>query len=258
MVTHYKGIEVHYEMQGSGDVLVLLHGFLECLAMWRPLQMEFKNSHCVLTIDLPGHGKTGCLGYVHSMETMAEVVLHVLNINAIDKGRFIGHSMGGYVALAIADMAPKRVDGLCLMNSTYEADTEERQELRKRSVELAKINYEQLIRLSFSNLFAPESKVTHKNEYAQAMKLALKTPVQGYIAAQNGMLLRKDHLQTFLKAKGPKAVVIGKKDSIVNTKAITETLAETDIKICHLSGGHMSHIEDLYDLSLFLLRFIEF
>ena len=258
MVTHYKGIEVHYDRQGEGDVLVLLHGFLESSEMWRPLAMEFKNSHCVFSIDLPGHGHTGCLGYVHSMESMAEVVLHVLSLYSVDTYRLIGHSMGGYVALALANMDPERVNGLCLMNSTYESDSEERCEMRQRAIEMAKTNYKQVVQLSFSNLFAPESKITYKHAYDQAMRLALNTPLQGYIAAQNGMLLRKNHLHTFLNANGPKAVVLGKKDSLVHAKTITKRLSQTDVEICLLSGGHMSHIEDFYDLSYFLLRFIEY
>jgi len=256
MISEYKGIDIHYEKSGSGEALVLLHGFLETMEMWKDLVAEFKTTHTVLSMDLPGHGSTGSLGYVHSMERMAEVVIHVMEQEGITEARFIGHSMGGYVALALACMRPDLVNGLCLMNSTFEADSDERRELRERAIAMAKTNYKNLVRMSFTNLFAPVSRISYKKDFETAMAIALKTPVQGYIAAQAGMQKREDHLETFLSARGPKAMVIGKQDGLVDAEQLKNKLAITEVEICELSGGHMSHIENMYDLSVFLLRFI--
>ncbi len=253
----YKGIKAYYEEFGEGEAIVLLHGFLETSTMWHYLVGEFKHTHRVITIDLPGHGKTGCLGYVHSMEEMAQLVMHLLQHLSVSTAKFIGHSMGGYVALAIAHMKPSFVSGLCLMNSTFQEDSEERKELRQRSIEMAKTNYENLVRLSFSNLFAPESRTTFKNQFEDALEVALQTPVQGYIAAQNGMQLRKNHLESFLKVQGPKALIIGSKDTIVDGEFLKSTVQDADVSVCELSGGHMSHIENMYDLTYFLLHFIQ-
>jgi hypothetical protein len=85
----------------------------------------------------------------------------------------------------------------------------------------------------------------------------LQTPVQGYVAAQKGMQDRKNHLQTFLRIRGPKAMVFGKKDTVINTSAIKKSIEHTEVALCELSGGHMSHIENMYELSLFLNHFIE-
>ncbi|MEM1003627.1 MAG: alpha/beta fold hydrolase, partial [Bacteroidota bacterium] len=112
MIYQYQGIQVYYEVIGQGESLVLLHGFLESTKMWQPLVAEFKHSHQVISIDLLGHGQTGCIGYVHKMEDMAEMVLSLLKELKISNAKFIGHSMGGYVALAINHMSPKMVQGL--------------------------------------------------------------------------------------------------------------------------------------------------
>ena len=253
----YKGIDVYYKVSGEGETIVLLHGFLETSAMWHYLVGEFKHTHQVITIDLPGHGQTGCIGYVHSMEEMAQMVMYLLEHLSVQKAKFIGHSMGGYVALAITHKNPTLVSGLCLMNSTFLEDSDERKVLRQRSIEMAKTNYENLVRLSFSNLFAPESRTTFKHQFEEALELALQTPVQGYIAAQSGMQLRKNHLQSFLEVKGPKAIIIGKKDTIVDGAFLKSSVMKTDVSICELSGGHMSHIENMYDLTYFLLQFIQ-
>ena len=89
---------------------------------------------------------------------MANAVLQVLNHLKVKKAKFIGHSMGGYVALALAEKEPKLFTGLCLMNSTFEADGKERKILRTRAIKIAHTNYKNLIRMSFANLFAPKSK----------------------------------------------------------------------------------------------------
>lgn len=85
----------------------------------------------IICIDLLGHGHTGCLGYVHSMELMAETVEAVLKHLKITRSTFIGHSMGGYVALAFAEKNPDALRGLCLMNSTASPDT-----LEKKKIEI--------------------------------------------------------------------------------------------------------------------------
>ena len=257
MVYTYKGIEVAYDILGEGDTVVLLHGFLESMHMWQPLISEFKSTHTVVSIDLPGHGSTGCLGYIHTMEDMAEMVMDLMQYLNLPSAKFIGHSMGGYVALALNNARPDMVDGLCLMNSTFSADSPEKKLLRQRSIDMAKTNFDNLVRLSFSNLFAPASRISFKLEFENALSEALKTPVQGYIAAQAGMQLRSDHFESFMNIRGPKALVIGKKDAVVDGSFLKKAVEGTTVSVVELSGGHMSHIEDLYELSYFLLRFIE-
>ena len=88
-----------------------------------------------------GHGDSDCLGYVHSMEENAEIVKAVLSNLKIRKTIIIGHSMGGYVALAYAEKYPKEILGLCLMNSTANADSPERKINRDRAIIAVKQNY---------------------------------------------------------------------------------------------------------------------
>ena len=78
MLYNYKGITVNYNIEGVGDTLILLHGLLETSSMWDSLVVKFKATRQVLTLDLPGHGKTGCLGYVHTMTDMALMVIALL------------------------------------------------------------------------------------------------------------------------------------------------------------------------------------
>ena len=257
MTLNYKNTSLYYETHGDGEAIVLLHGFLESSVMWHRLISELKLSHQVICIDLLGHGQTGCLGYIHTMEDMAEAVQFVLQYLKIDQAIVIGHSMGGYVALAMAQQHPKIFKGLCLMNSTFEDDSEERKRLRQRAINMAKDQYETLVRLSFANLFAPNSRLTFKYDYEKALENALLTPIQGFIAGHAGMLKRPDRFETFKNLTCNKLIIIGAKDSLMDTNVILKKIKSTDIDHIILSEGHMSHIENYYELSYNILRFIE-
>lgn len=257
MTIDYKNISVYFTVSGKGETVVLLHGFLETSEMWRDLAPEIARTHQVVCLDLLGHGETASLGYVHTMEDMADAVYAVLQHLSIEKAKFIGHSMGGYVALALAEQQPQLFEGLCLMNSTFEADTEERKALRTRANEMAKTNFENLIRMSFANLFAPQSKINFKAQYEAALNIALKTSLQGYMAANEGMKLRPNLFEVFKTLNADKLVIIGKKDTLINREQLLSKIENTDINFAELSEGHMSYIENISELTYFLIRFIE-
>lgn len=257
MIIEYKNSTIHYNVEGEGSAIILLHGFLENIDMWRNLTPELSQNHQVVAIDLLGHGKTDCIGYVHSMEAMAEAVLAVLNHLHIKSAHFIGHSMGGYVALALAENQPELFNGLCLMNSTFEADDDERKLIRTRANEMAKTHFESLVSMSFANLFAAESRTKFEKEFNEALELALHTSVQGYIAAQEGMSVRPNSFEVFKNLNCKKLVILGKKDSLIDIEKHVEKIKHTSINYIELSEGHMSHIENKSDLSYFLKHFVE-
>ena len=257
MTIDYKNISVYFTVSGKGETVVLLHGFLETSEMWRNLAPEIARTHQVICIDLLGHGETDSLGYVHTMEDIADAVFTVLQHLEVKKAKFVGHSMGGYVALALAAQQPRLFDGLCLMNSTFEADSEERKVLRTRANDMAKTNFENLVRMSFANLFAPESKINFKKAYDKALNIALQTSVQGYIAAQEGMKLRPNRFEVFKTLNADKLIIIGKKDTLINREQLLSKIENRDINFAELSEGHMSYIENISELTYFLIRFIE-
>ena len=253
----YKNSTINYIVVGEGEAVVLLHGFLESIYMWKDLIPEFSKNNKVICIDLLGHGQTGCIGYVHTMDAMAKAVFAVLQHLNIKRANFIGHSMGGYVALALAEKHPELFKGLCLMNSTFEADDDERKALRIRANEMAQTNLETLVHMSFSNLFSPESRVKFENELEEAQQIALQTSVQGYIAASEGMRLRSNYFEVLKNLDANKLIIIGLKDWIINVEKLKSQIASTDIKHEELSEGHMSHIENKKELSYILNHFVE-
>jgi pimeloyl-ACP methyl ester carboxylesterase len=244
----YKNCKIHFTSTGKGSTIVLLHGFLENASMWNSIVTELAKKNRVIAIDLLGHGKTDCIGYVNTMEDHAKMVKEVLKSLNLRKYLILGHSMGGYVALAFAHLFPYSIKGLCLMNSTYESDDEERKLLRARAIKMVHTNYENMVRMSFSNLFAEESRLKYKDEIKNALKEAFKTPLQGYIASQEGMRLRKDFSDLFKNTNFKKLIILGKKDPVIDYESTIEFANKNNIPTILLSEGHMSHIENSTEL----------
>lgn len=253
----YKNTTISYTDQGKGTAVVLLHGFLENQTMWHNIVPELSKKNRVITIDLLGHGNTECLGYVHTMEDQADMVCHILHELKVRKSVFIGHSMGGYIALAFAELYPDRIKGLVLLNSTSRADSDERKLNRDRAITAVKQNYTAFVRMSIANLFSEENRERLIEEIEQVKLEALKTPLQGIVAALEGMKIRKDREVILHFATYPIELILGKKDGVLIYEDNIEQIEGTKVKLTSFADGHMSHIENSTELKYVLIQFLK-
>ena len=252
----FKNTKISYTDSGKGAVVVLLHGFLENKHMWNEIIPEISKNKRVLAIDLLGHGHTECLGYIHPMELMADAVAAVLKTLRIRKITLIGHSMGGYVSLALSEKNPEMIRGLCLLNATAASDDTSRKKLRERANKMAQINLTNIVRMSFINLFSERSKEIFNPEIQLALSEALQTSLQGYSASQEGMKIRPNRLSVLKNNHFKKLFILGKKDPVLPVNKGIKEAEETQSETVVLSGGHMSHIENSDELTRILNTFI--
>lgn len=253
----FKNTTVSYSDTGKGTSIVLLHGFLENQSMWDKYITTFSKKNRIITIDLLGHGETECLGYVHTMEDNADAVHAVLAELRIRKVILVGHSMGGYVALAFAELYPEYVKGIALLNSTARADSEERRVNRDRAIRAVKQSFINFISLSIANLFSEGNRERLVNEIESVKNKALKTPLQGIVASLEGMKIRNDrevllHLTTF-----PKLLVLGEKDPVLQHDETKQQVENTKVQLVVFPDGHMSPIENEIELTAVLLKFFK-
>ena len=258
MVLNYKKAAVFYTdtATSNGTTIVLLHGFLENASMWNEISSELSKRNRIVTIDLLGHGRSDCLGYLHSMELFSETVEAVLKQLRIRKCIVIGHSLGGYVALAFAERNPQKIKGLCLLNATSNEDDQERKQLRTRANMMIQNNFTTMVRMSFTNLFSEVSRVNHADEIKNGLDEALKTSIQGYIAGQEGMKLRPNRNHVLAKNDFKKMIITGRKDPVLEIQKSIEEAEKTNSKLIIFPDGHMSHIENFAKLIVVLRNFI--
>ncbi|MEO9571024.1 MAG: alpha/beta hydrolase [Polaribacter sp.] len=253
----FKNAQISYSDQGKGTTVVLIHGFLENSKMWKKITPELIKRNRVITIDLLGHGKSDCLGYVHSMGLFAETIEGVLKHLRIRKYILVGHSLGGYISLAFAKMNPSKIKGLCLLNSTSNNDSEERKNLRKRANEMVQNNFEAMVKMSVSNLFHQDNLLKFKDEIEVVKNEALQTSVQGYIAANEGMKNRVNESQFLKECSFKKIIIIGEKDPILDYQTLLLEAKYTNSEFVVFPDGHMSHIENASELITVLKEFIK-
>lgn len=253
----YKNITIDYTATGKGTAVVLLHGFLENQTMWQYLAPVLATKYRVITIDLLGHGNTDCLGYVHTMEDQADMVHHVLHELKIRKSVLIGHSMGGYVALAFAELYPDNVKGLVLLNSTSRADSDERKLNRDRAIAAVKQNYTAFVRMSIANLFSEDNREKLAETIENVKLEALKTPLQGIVAALEGMKIRNDREVLLHFGPYPIALILGKKDGVLPYDDNVTQVENTRVQLTTFPDGHMSHIENQKALEKTIVSFLK-
>jgi len=248
----YKNIQIAFTAQGKGEAIVLLHGFLENSTMWENVIPALEKNYQVITIDLLGHGNTERLGYIHTMEEMAQTVSYVLDHLQIEKASFLGHSMGGYVALAFAELFPTRIQKLLLLNSTPLADSPERVANRNRAIRLVKQNKDAFISMAITNLFGKESREQLREKINALVKEAQQLPTENIVAAMEGLKTRKDRTHILKNFTGEKIFLAGEEDEIVPLESLQQLAKETNTQLKTFRGGHMTHLEANEELLRFL------
>lgn len=243
--TTFKQGKVTFSDTGKGRVVVLLHGFLGAHNLWEQTIASLSKSYRVIAIDLPGHGGTDCFGYVHSMDLMAKCVKAVLDKLRLKRYVLIGHSMGGYSALAFAELFPENLKGLCLYHSTAYADSAEKKQDRQRAIKAVKANHRVYSKEVIKNLFATKNLKYLKDEIAFAQQIAVKTSKQGVVAALEGMKDRPNRDVILGFVQFPVMMVIGELDNVLPAPSLLEQAElianKTILYLEH--DGHMGFLE---------------
>ncbi len=117
-----KGLKIYYEDTSKGVPLVLLHGFTGTSSMWKPFIPEFSKFYRVITIDLPGHGRSDYMDTteVYSHKKAAEYILALLHELHMDSAYVMGGSSGGIITLYMATLEPELTKKIIVMaGQTY-------------------------------------------------------------------------------------------------------------------------------------------
>ncbi len=241
----YQGKTVNYKVEGSGPALVLLHGFLENLHIWDDFSSALSKLNKVISVDLPGFGKTDVFSENHTMEFMADVVNAVIERENVEYCLLTGHSMGGYVSLSFAGKYGKKLKGLVLFHSHAAGETEESRENRNRTIEIVKKDHIGFISNFIPLLFAEENVKKFPEKIEELKKMAVKTQKEGVIAALAGMRDRKDMQGLLSEVNFPVLFIVGKKDSRIPMEKIKEQifLPKHSEALILENTGHMGFIE---------------
>jgi pimeloyl-ACP methyl ester carboxylesterase len=113
------GLKMYYEIHGTGQPLVLIHGGLGSTGMFDPILPALSKGREVIAVDLQGHGRTADIDRPMSYEAMADDVAALIRYLKIEKADVMGYSVGGEVALRVAIQHPDVVRKLVIVSATF-------------------------------------------------------------------------------------------------------------------------------------------
>lgn len=118
-----NGLKMYYEVHGSGEPVVLLHGaFMTITTNWAGWIGELSKTRKVIAVEMQGHGRTADIPREPSSENLADDVAALLEYLEIPRADLIGYSMGGRVAMEVAVRHPGQVRKVVVISSTFRRD----------------------------------------------------------------------------------------------------------------------------------------
>lgn len=257
----YQGKKIAYTSQGKGTAVLLVHAFGTDSSEWDDFKSEIvKAGYQVITPDIPGFANSELIENA-SVDTMAEAMHEITVQLNLDQLIYIGHSMGGYIGLAFAEKYGDQLLGLGLFHSHPYADTEEKKEGRRRSMEVVQgkgtaLYVKQLIPGFFTSKFAKSNsfivdKLVHR---------AATFSSEAIMTALRAMMQRPDRSEVLKNFKKPVLFIVGKEDTAVPPDASMNqlTLPETSSIILLDEVAHMGMFEARKKTQQAVLEFLNF
>ena len=238
-------VKLYFSEAGKGTPLVLLHGFPLNAGLWQDQKSQL-SEHCrVITPDLRGHGQSPVTTGTYEMELLARDVFALLDSLNIKKAAIMGHSMGGYVALAGFRLAPERFLALGLIASQAAADTEEgRQGRFKMAEKVAAEGSVFVARALIPKLFAPRLPADAPI-VEQVRQMMLNSAVDGIVGSLKGMAGRSDSGPLLAKVNIPTLIIAGNEDQIIapaKAQAMASSIRGATLATIE-NAGHMPMLE---------------
>ena len=176
-----NGINVHYEIAGSGPVVMFAHSLGSDLSIWEAQKSTLVTRHTVLRYDLRGHGQTEATPGAYSFDLLAADALALLDALNIERASFVGISLGGMVGQALALAAPERLEKLVLADTTsaYPPEAQALWPERIRQIEAAGLA--PLVAPTLERWFTAPYRAAHPELMERICNLIHNTPPAGYI-----------------------------------------------------------------------------
>ncbi len=257
MKTHANGIDIHYEISGSGPCVVFAHSLGSDLSIWESQKSALAARHSVLRYDLRGHGGSTAPAGAYDFDQLAADVVGLLDALKIERASFVGISLGGMIGQALALAAPQRLDKLVLADTTgrYPPEVQATWPERIRQIEAGGL--EPLVGPTLERWFTAPYRAAHPDVAARIGNIIRATPVAGYIGCCHAIagLNFTDRLKTLAI---PTLVLVGDQDAGTPPAMARELAAAIPGARLEVIEGaaHLSNIEQAATFNRLLADFL--
>lgn len=234
---------IFYTEKGNGFPVMFIHGFCETHEMWNSFSNELSADFRILCIDLPGFGKSKSLNPGFSITEVATQVLRFADALEIKECIVIGHSLGGYVLLAMAEQRAEFFKAFCLFHSTAFADSNEKRQSRNKVIEfVARHGVEPFIQSFIPPLFYDQQDPSVQ----EVIEISSKTSLESLVGYTKAMRDRPDRTHVLKHSSCAVLFIAGEKDGGISPESIRKQAAFTPQSIVYIlpSIAHMGMFEN--------------
>lgn len=245
---------IFYTDTGKGLPVVFIHGFCQTHEVWDEFIIPFTKDFRVITIDLPGFGLSPLPDGNFTIDDIGKTIIDWLTGLQISKAVVIGHSLGGYVTLSIAQQQPDLLAGFGLFHSTAFADSEEKKANRHRVISFVRKNgMTRYIDAYIPSLFVQKKSEIQEKIYELGYKTSLNS-FNSYSLAMKERADRTDVLRSFLK---PVIILAGQKDGIIPLKDLEKqvTFLKNPAFTLLEKSAHMGMMEEKEEAQEAIIKF---
>ncbi|HOZ37806.1 MAG TPA: alpha/beta fold hydrolase [Anaerolineaceae bacterium] len=253
MIAYLNDHEMFYEIRGSGKPIFLLHGLALDHSIWLEMADYYADQAQFIIPDLRGHGRTALGDADATLEQFANDVIRLVDHLGHEKFILAGHSMGGYIALALAEAYPERLAGLAMVTSNARADSPEKREGRHGDAKSVLAEGTKRIANALIQRLMPEGELAQPDEHL--CEVVLNSSPEGFANVLTAIANRPNRLAVIQSLLSPVLAIAGDKDQILPVEVALEPAdhAHQGRKVCLPGVGHMPMIEVPYTLGALLV-----
>lgn len=251
----FQDTPVYYQVIGTGRPVLLLHGFGEDSTIWQQLIANLQSDYQLVVPDIPGSGLSPALPGTPTIDSFAEAMAAILGAEKIPSCTILGHSMGGYIALAMVEKYPHLANALGLLHSSAFADTEAKKEARQKSIDFIQANGAQaFLKTSIPGLFTPAFAADNPKMVEELLQKGENFTAEALVQYYQAMILRPDRSDVLRQFEAPFMLLAGEHDMAIPFEQSLQQshfAPETHLHILHKSA-HMGMLEetDLFNLAV--------
>lgn len=254
----YNGKRLYYRVSGQGRVLMLVHGFGEESSVWDGLLPGLEEQYRVIVPDLPGSAESELIPDM-TIEGMAEALHAIIHEEEAGHCVVIGHSMGGYITLALVEKYWNHVSAFGLFHSTSYADSEEKKATRRKGIAFIREHGAQaFLKTATPNLFAPATREENTELVEKQIAGLIRFTPDALVACYEAMIQRPDRTEILKQSRVPVLFIIGKWDQAVSPEDSLKQSHLPGISYIHLleNSGHMGMLEEPGTVKMILDEFL--
>ncbi len=257
----FSSANIMYSITGQGPTVLVLHGFGEDHLVFHEQVMALQQ-HCRLVLpDLPGSGESSFDQEVCSSIDMMAMAMHALMVEVSPEPFVVlGHSMGGYIALAIAEQQPNSLKAFGLLHSSAFADSDEKKATRTKAIGFIKENgAHAFLKTAIPGLFAETFASNRPMVVNQLIEKGKTFTPEALIAYYEAMIARPDRTHVLKNASCPVLFLLGDEDKAAPMQDVLQQVhlpASSEAKILRQTG-HMGMLEEPALTSSTIATFID-